>query len=171
LYSTRGGTSANVCLSNIPCDTSSDNLVESALLLVPLSDSLNCLYLTGSVVQHNGNRISSAALFVINFLMIKVSFNSFEAPHPVSSHSFLTIGNFFSLVSIDAPTVVPPCLTALIVYLVNHGMRSSIERDAKKRCCKTAVSRSADCSCMHANLKGVCGDGSELPAGNRLSQL
>ncbi len=38
LYSTRGGTFANVCRSSIPSETSSDNLVDNVLLLIPSSD-------------------------------------------------------------------------------------------------------------------------------------
>jgi len=79
LYSTRGGTSANVCLSRIPSETSSDSLADSVLLLIPFRDSLNCLCLTGFVVQQSGKRISSVALFVMRSRMVAVSFNSFNA--------------------------------------------------------------------------------------------
>src|SRR6185503_12269105 len=59
LYSTRGGTSLYAFLSRMPPFSSSLRRLASVLLLMPLSACRNCLYLTGSVVQHSGIRISS----------------------------------------------------------------------------------------------------------------
>ena len=72
-YSTLGGISLNAFLLKMPLFSNSLKRVER-VLLKPFIDLLNVIYLTGSVVQHNGIRISSVPLFVINFLKSEVSF-------------------------------------------------------------------------------------------------
>jgi hypothetical protein len=65
-YSTLGGISLYALLSNIPDLWRSFNLAAIVLLLIPFSVCLNFKYLTGSVVQQSGIRISSVPLFVIS---------------------------------------------------------------------------------------------------------
>ena len=72
-YSTLGGISLYLCLSNMPLFSSSLSLIESVLVLKPFKACLNCLCLTGFVVQHKGISISSVPLFVIEFLNLAVS--------------------------------------------------------------------------------------------------
>ncbi len=106
LYSTLGGISLYDNLSNTPLFSSSFNLVESVLLLIPFKACLNCLYLTGSVVQHNGIRISNVPLLVIIFLSFDVSDIREVASYPSKLQLSLTIGSGFLLVSIITPTVI-----------------------------------------------------------------
>src|SRR5918995_6712507 len=65
LYSTLGGISLNLCLSNMPLFSSSLSRIARVLVLKPFMACLNCLCLTAFVVQHKGINISSVPLFVI----------------------------------------------------------------------------------------------------------
>jgi hypothetical protein len=82
LYSTRGGISLYLCLSNILLFSNSLSLLDNVLVLKPFIVCLNCLCLTGFVVQHNGISISSVPLFVINFLNFAVFFGH-EKPEDI----------------------------------------------------------------------------------------
>ena len=73
VYSTRGGISLYLCLSNMPPFSNSLSRIASVLVLKPFNACLNFLCLTGLVVQHRGIRISSVPLFVIKFLSFAVS--------------------------------------------------------------------------------------------------
>jgi hypothetical protein len=73
VYSTRGGISLYLCLSNILPFSSSLNRIDRVLVLKPFKACLNCLCLTGLVVQHKGISISSVPLFVIRLLNFAVS--------------------------------------------------------------------------------------------------
>ena len=73
-YSTLGGISLNCCLFSTPFFSNSLNRTVRVLLLKPFIDLLNVIYLTGSVIQHNGIRISSVPLFITIFLNLDVSF-------------------------------------------------------------------------------------------------
>lgn len=106
LYSTRGGISLYDNLSKTPLFSSSFNLITNVLLLIPLKACLNCLYLTGSVVQHNGIRISSVPLLVIIFLSLAVSDIKEDASYPSKLQLSLIIGRDFLLVSIFTPTAI-----------------------------------------------------------------
>ncbi len=106
LYSTLGGISLYDNLSNTPLFSNSFNLIAKVLLLIPFKACLNCLYLTGSVVQHNGIRISSVPLLVIIFLSFAVSDIKEEASYPSKLQLFFTIGSDFPLVSIFTPTAI-----------------------------------------------------------------
>jgi hypothetical protein len=57
-----GGISLNAFLSSILFFCSSFSLTANVLLLKPFIALLNLMYRTGSVVQHNGIRISSVPL-------------------------------------------------------------------------------------------------------------
>jgi hypothetical protein len=72
--STLGGVSLYACLFKIPLLSSSFNLIARVLLLKLSIVFLNFRYLTESVVQYSGNRISSVPLFVINALREDVFF-------------------------------------------------------------------------------------------------
>src|SRR5215208_5792647 len=87
LYSTLGGISLYLCLSNIPPFANSLSLLDNVLVLKPFIDCLNCLCLTGFVLQHNGISISSVPLFVINFLNFAVSFISLSASYPLKAQT------------------------------------------------------------------------------------
>src|ERR687895_1236012 len=87
LYSTLGGISLYLCLSNIPLFSNSLSLLDNVLVLKPFIACLNCLCLTGLVVQHNGISISSVPLFVINFLNFAVSFISLSALYPLKAQT------------------------------------------------------------------------------------
>src|SRR5574337_260792 len=93
LYSTLGGISLYDNLSRTPLFSSSFNRTANVLLLIPLKACLNCLYLTGSVVQHKGIRISSVPLLVIIFLSLAVSDISEDASYPSKLQLSLTIGS------------------------------------------------------------------------------
>ena len=82
VYSTLGGISLYLCLSNMPPFSSSLSRIESVLVLKPLRAFLNCLCLTGFVVEHKGISISSVPLFVIKFLNLAVSDISNNASYP-----------------------------------------------------------------------------------------
>src|ERR671924_1934114 len=73
VYSTRGGISLYLCLSNIPLFSSSLSRIDRVLVLKPFNACLNCLCLTGFVVQHRGTSISRVPLFVIRLLNFAVS--------------------------------------------------------------------------------------------------
>src|SRR5215207_1750538 len=97
VYSTRGGISLYLCLSSIPLFSNSLSLIASVLVLNPFNACLNCLCLTGLVVQHKGISISSVPLFVIKFLNFAVSDISNKASYP-SKLQFacsFNIGNSF----------------------------------------------------------------------------
>src|SRR5215203_2154706 len=73
VYSTRGGISLYLCFSSMPFFSSSLSRIDRVLVLKPFKACLNCLCLTGSVVQHKGISISSVPLFVIRLLNFAVS--------------------------------------------------------------------------------------------------
>src|SRR5574341_1914223 len=107
LYSTLGGISLYDCLSNIPPFSNSFSLKANVLLLTPFNSCLNCLCLTGLVVQHSGINISRVPRFVINFLILAVSFIRRAASYPSKLHSLIT-GTLFTprlLVSIVTPSL------------------------------------------------------------------
>lgn len=86
LYSTLGGISLYDNLSNTPLFSNSFSLVARVLLLIPSNVSLNCLCLTGLVVQHKGIKISSVPLLVIIFLSLAVSNMRDTASYPSKLH-------------------------------------------------------------------------------------
>ncbi len=86
-YSTRGGISLYAFLSKMPPFSSSLRRLASVLLLMPLRAFRNCLYLTGSAVQHSGIRISSVPLFVIILRSRAVSAMSDEGSWPAKLQS------------------------------------------------------------------------------------
>ena len=92
-YSTRGGISLNDCLSRIPAFWSSLSLAANVLLLMPFRVCRNCLYLTGSVLQHSGISISIVPLFVIRSLNLEVSDINANGLYPSNPHVSLTTGN------------------------------------------------------------------------------
>ena len=59
VYSTLGGISLYLCFSKMPPFSSSLSLIESVLVLKPFNAFLNCLCLTGFVVQHKGSRLAA----------------------------------------------------------------------------------------------------------------
>ncbi len=73
MVKTLGGISWYARRSRIPPLSSSFRRVASVLLLKPFNARLNFMYLTGSVAQHKGIRISSVSLFLISFLGFAVS--------------------------------------------------------------------------------------------------
>src|SRR5215210_644587 len=85
-YSTLGGISLKACLCRIPFISSSFSLIARVLLLKPFIVFLNFRYLTESVEQHNGNRISSVPLCVINFLNEDVFFIKTSTSYPLKPH-------------------------------------------------------------------------------------
>lgn len=119
-YSTLGGISLKACLYKIPFLSSSFSLIARVLLLKPFIVFLNFRYLTDSVEQHNGKRISSVPLFVINFLNGDVSFIKTSTSYPLKLQELsplLIIGNLDTLslgklfLSIDLEPVCLPDFT------------------------------------------------------------
>lgn len=62
----------------------------SVLLLKPFNVRLNFMYLTGSVMQLKGIRISSIPLFVISFLSFALSDISESASYPSKERGSLS---------------------------------------------------------------------------------
>src|SRR3989338_2651321 len=97
LYSTLGGISLYECLSNIPFFSSSFSRVANVLLLNPFRASLNCLCLTGFVVQHKGIKISNVPLLVKISLSFEVSIIKEETSYLSKPHFSLENYNCFFL--------------------------------------------------------------------------
>jgi len=57
VYSTRGGISLYLCLSNMPLFSSSLSRIDSVLVLKPFKAHLDCLCLTGFVVQQRDTNL------------------------------------------------------------------------------------------------------------------
>src|SRR5215207_2527496 len=96
-YSTLGGISLKACLCKIPFLSSSFSLIARVLLLKPFIVFLNFRYLTESVVQHKGNRISSVPLFVISFLSEDVSLIKVSTSYPWKLQQLLSDGIIVNL--------------------------------------------------------------------------
>src|SRR5215207_4224140 len=96
LYSTFGGISLYACLSKIPSLSSSLSLLANVLLLIPFINSLNCLYLTGLVVQHKGISISNVPLFVTKFRSFVVCNINLLESYPSKLQLFSYNGNLFT---------------------------------------------------------------------------
>src|SRR5215207_11348811 len=99
VYSTLGGISLYLFLSNMLFFSNSLSRIASVLVLNPFNACLNCLCLTGLVVQHKGISISSVPLFVIKFLKFAVSDISNKASYPskLQSTFLFRTGNPFPL--------------------------------------------------------------------------
>ncbi len=166
-YSTLGGISLKACLCRMPFLSSSFSLIARVLLLNPFIVFLNFRYLTDSVEQHNGNRILSVPLFVINFLKEDVSFIRASTSYPLKLQelsSLLIIGNLVTL-SLDKLFLLmalePFCLPDFtyftdlllplqIVYIVNLFMSNDnkIKEKIKERYGKIAVFGNSESCCM-----------------------
>ena len=126
-YSTLGGISLKTCLFRIPFLSSSFSLIARVLLLKPFIVFLNFRYLTESVEQHNGNRISSVPLFVINFLNEDVSFISASTSYPLKLQelsSLLISGNLDKVpfdklfLALDLDSLCLPNFTYFTIFLL-----------------------------------------------------